>query len=451
MAIRTGIGVGAAQIADTSDILNAYGKQIAQQQKAQALQAEREAKAQAKYEEELADLIASVNTKGARDVDIPDITNAYNEIKEYYSKSGSIKDKDKPLFRAELMNKVRNLNEFAQRSNKLSKDYGGLLSDMAKNEWDYDPNAVNEIRTIAQTPLKQLGDKAVIDQLRYKRQADPTLLIKYIDATHTKAKEVARPNGQIVDRSGLKYGVMTADPKFVINSLVERIESDPQALQATELLYRRTTGDSNPTREKLVGFLKDQYESRYDYDYLGGAVQPRVGRDDDDDDNYNYPVELNIPFAQGTDKPGFVKVKDYTKLPLSNQNFAGSEYIDMSTGAPATGVLDSSNDYEVVGVGNFPIIVKDFNYKGKKLKGTLAQPDFIEKNPNAVQEKPMVHVQKKSYGTVKNLLIPYDRLPRSKKVNKGLSNFTPASGGSSAPTKTQPKSNTVTGKVDNKL
>ena len=432
MAIRTGIGVGAAQIADTSNIMNAYGRQIAQQQKAQALQAEREAKAAAKYEEDLADLIANVKTDGARDVDVPDITNAYNDIKEYYSQSGSLKDKDKPLFRAELMNRVKNLNEFAQRSNKLSKDYGSVLEDMAKNEWDYEPSSVNEIRTIAQTPLKKLGANSVIDPLRYKRQADPTLIIKALDDVYNLGEKNSTPSGQFVDKSGLKYSVKKVSPAFINNALVQKIQNDPQALQSLSVLYRRTTGDNNPTTEKLTGFLKDQYETRYKYDYLGNAMQPRVGRSDgggsSSEEVYNQPIELNLPFAEGK---GFVNVKDYVKLPLAGQNFAGSRYIDMATGGPSTEALESSNDYEVVGVGNFPIITRG------NMKGSLSQPRFAEQNPNAVKLTPMVHVQKKTGSIIENLLVPYDRLPPSTKTKKGLANFTPAgSGTKSAPTKT---------------
>jgi hypothetical protein len=313
MAIRTGIGVGAAQIADTSNIMNAYGRQIAQQQKAQAVQAEREAKAAAKYEEDLADLMASVKTEGARDVDVPDITNAYNEIKEYYSQSGSLKDKDKPLFRAELMNRVKNLNEFAFRSNKLSKDILGISGDIAKNEWDYDPNAVTEIKTIAQTPLKKLGGMAVIDPLRYKRQADPNLIIKALDDVYKLGEANATPSGQIVDRSGLKYSVKKADPTFINNALVQRIQNDPQALQSLSVLYRRTTGDNNPTTEKLTGFLKDQYETRYKYDYLGNAMQPRVGRgggsgSGSDQDKYTYRQQV-ITGALGNDPDSINKIK----------------------------------------------------------------------------------------------------------------------------------------------
>jgi hypothetical protein len=57
----------------------------------------------------------------------------------------------------------------------------------------------------------------------------------------------------------------------------------------------------------------------------------------------------------------------------------------------------------------------------------LSQKTFAEKNPNAIELKPMVHVQRNTAkGQKEDLLIPYDRLPASSKVKKGLTNFTPA-------------------------
>ena len=92
----------------------------------------------------------------------------------------------------------------------------------------------------------------------------------------------------------------------------------------------------------------------------------------------------------------------------------------MATGQPSTEALESSNDYEVVGVGNFPIITRG------NMKGSVSQPRFAEQNPNAVKLTPMVHVQKKVGSLIENLLVPYDRLPPSAKTKKGLANFTPA-------------------------
>jgi len=72
------------------------------------------------------------------------------------------------------------------------------------------------------------------------------------------------------------------------------------------------------------------------------------------------------------------------------------------------------------------------------LGGTIAQPEFIKNNPNAVEYKRMVHVQQKDPlnpdAPVINHLVPYENLPKNvanqKDVRTALSglNKTPVYG-----------------------
>jgi hypothetical protein len=432
MAIKTGIGVGAAQVFDTSGIMNAYGRQIAQQQRAEAVQAQREylsaekekeraEREAARFDENIADIMASAKTSGARDVDVPDITKSYNDIKDFYSKSGSLKDSDKPLFRAELRNKINSLNEYAQRSEKLSKDALAISSEIARNEWDYNPESVADINDILKTPLSKLGARANLDPQRYKRLPNFGLIDTIIDSTYEKGNENAKFAGEVFDK-GKRFNVKRIEPAFIQNNLVQRFTSSPEALKAISSLYVRELG-KQPTNEELTNYIMDKYKTKHKFDYISEARDLKEPKDSET--IYSSPIELNIPFAQETKTPGIVNVQDYVKLPMAKQNFAGSGYIDMATGSPSTSVLDSSNDYEVVGVGNFPFIRKGAG-ANKSLEGSLAQPDFVKKNPSAVQKIPMIHVQKITDGNVENLLIPFDRLPPSAKTKKGLVNFTPA-------------------------
>lgn len=278
MAIRSGIGIGAAQIADTSNIMNAYGRQIAQQQKAQALQAEREAKSAEKYNEELADLMASVKTEGARDIDVPDITNAYNQIKEYYSQSSKLKDSDKPLFRAELKNKINGLNEFAQRSNKFSKDLFAMSSEIAKNEWDYEPASVAELNKMSQTTLKQLGANAVIDPMRFKRLPNFGLIDTIIDKTYKLGEENAKFVGEVREKDK-RRNLSRVDPAVIQNNLIQQFTSSPEAIKAISSLYVRELG-KQPTDQDLTNYIMDKYKTKHGFDYLGeikDLQRPRAG------------------------------------------------------------------------------------------------------------------------------------------------------------------------------
>jgi hypothetical protein len=309
MAIRSGIGIGAAQVADTSNIMNAYGRQIAQQQKAQALQAEREAKSAEKYNEEIADLMASVKTEGARDIDVPDITNAYNEIKEYYSQSAKLKDSDKPLFRAELKNKINGLNEFAQRSNKFSKDVFAMSSDIAKNEWDYDPASVSELNKMSKTTLKQLGANAVIDPMRFKKLPNFGLIDSIIDKTYKLGEENAKFAGEVFDK-GKRFNVKRVDPAVIQNNLIQQFTSSPEAVKAISSLYVRELG-KQPTEQDLTNYIMDKYKTKHDFDYVGEARDLKEARggggSGDEQDKYTYRQQV-ITGALNNDKESIAKI-----------------------------------------------------------------------------------------------------------------------------------------------
>jgi hypothetical protein len=454
MAIRTGIGVGAAQIADTSGIMNAYARQIAQQQRAQAAQAQREflsaekekeraERAAAKFDEDLADIMASAKLGGIRDVDVPEITKAYNEVKDFYSKSGSLKDSQKPLFRAELRNRMNTINDAAINSKEVEKKRYATAVKVSENPWDYDPKVIQDLDYVNKTPLSKLGGMANMDPLNYQKLPNFGLIDNIINKTYDLGKINAKFAGEVFDK-GKRFNVKRTTPEFIQDNLVQQFTSSPEAIKAISSLYVRELG-KQPTNEELTNYIMDKYKTKHSFDYIGEPLDLKEPKDSET--IYNSPIELNIPFAQDTKTPGVVNVKDYVKLPLSKQNFAGSGYIDMATGAPSASDLESSNDYEVVGVGNFPIISGNFEVKGVgNLKGSLAKPGFAQSNPSAVTLTPMVHVQKITKGDVQNLLVPYDRLPRSTKTKKELANFTPAS------SKTTPKSGpTKTFNVDNFL
>ena len=300
MAIRSGIGIGEAQVFDTSGLANQYAKQVAADQKAQAAQAEIQRKAAEKYNEELADLIANVKTEGARDNDVPDITKAYNDIKDFYAQSAKLKDTDRPLFRAELRNRINSLNEFAQRSNKLSKDVAAMSGEIAKNEWDYDPNSVLELKRINQTPLKQLGADAVIDPMKYKRLPNFKMVEDILDKTYDLGKENAKFVGD-VSVKGRTVGVSKVAPEFINAALIQSVQNSPEAKYALKSLYTKTTGDTQPTDEKLGSFLRQQYETRHRYDYEGSPqkiAKAGGGRDSGDTNDDVYAGWLKGAFTK---------------------------------------------------------------------------------------------------------------------------------------------------------
>ncbi len=142
------------------------------------------------------------------------------------------------------------------------------------------------------------------------------------------------------------------------------------------------------------------------------------------------PVTVNIPYKGGTAN---VEAQGYVPLSISKKNFAGSPAYSLTDGKPVK-ALESSGDYEVVGVGNFPFIKA-----GAPGAGTIAQPNFVKQNGQYVEQRPMIHIQKPATKDedAQDYVIDYDKLPanikNSKPVQQALKNFHSAVTGQQTP------------------
>ena len=319
MAIRTGIGVGAAQIADTSGIMNAYARQIAQQQRAQAAQAQREflsaekekeraERAAAKFDEDIADIMASAKLGGIRNIDVEEITKAYNEVKDFNSKSGSLKDSEKQLFRAELKNRMNTINDAAINSRKVGERYYSLASKVAENTSEYDPKVIQDLDFINKTPLSKLGALANMDPITYQKLPNFGLIDNIIDDTYKIGKENAKFAGEVFDK-GKRFNVEKVDPALIQNNLVQRFTTSPEALRAISNLYSRELG-KQPTNQELTNYIMDKYKTKHGFDYIGEArdlKEPKSGGGEDQD-KYTYRQQI-ITGALENDPGSINKIK----------------------------------------------------------------------------------------------------------------------------------------------
>jgi len=311
MAIKTGIGVGAAQIADTSGIMNAYGRQIAQQQRVAAAQAQRDflsaekekeraERAAAKFDEDLADIMASAKLGGIRNIDVEEITKAYNEVKDFYSKAGSLKDSEKPLFRAELRNRMNTINDAAINSKEVEKRRYDIASKVAQNPWDYDPKVIQDLDYINKTPLSKLGGMANMDIMNYQRLPNFGLIDTIIDDTYDLGKENAKFAAQVFEK-GQRYKVKRVEPAFIRDNLIQKFTTSPEALRAISNLYSRELG-KQPTNEELTNYIMDKYKTKHSFDYVGEPLDLERPRDSSSDqDKLSYRQQIISGAIQGDD------------------------------------------------------------------------------------------------------------------------------------------------------
>jgi hypothetical protein len=416
MPIRSGIGIGAAQIYNQpSALVNTYGKLLQQQ-----------AQENAKFQNELADLIGKVKTEGARDIDKPLIAKAYDEVKELYRQSSSVRNStERNLIRSQLTSGIQSLNEAAARSAQEAKLYTDTLSRVATTgQFLYDPNKLNEFKLRINKPITEL---TVFNPLDLERIPDDSIRDKAYDNIYTELKNKSVYKTVNIG-GGKEQEIGVVNPTIVTANIIERIGKSPEWLNLATRNYVQANPGKEPRIEDIIDTEVKLYMNRRGNEYTGtpSRIPKATGGEAPDWLNNPNPVALNIPFAGGK---ASVDSQNYIGLSIPNKNFAGSSAIDLTTGSPVKS-LTSSNDYQIVGIGNFPTITSG------NFKGSLAQPDYESKNPKNITYKPLIHVQQiVKYGNgskTKDLLIPFDRLPAnvksSKALDKVLRNFRPSSG-----------------------
>jgi len=419
MPIKSGIGFGAAQVYNQpSALVNTYGKLLQQQ-----------AQENAKFQNELADLISKVKTDGTRDIDKPLITKAYDDVKELYRQASSIRNSsERNLIRSQITSNIQSLNEAAARSAEEAKLYKETLGRVATTgQFLYDTDKLNDFKQRINKPITQL---TVFNPLDLERLPDDSIRDKAYDNMYNELK-----NKSIYQTRNLGGGkeqeIGVVDPAIIASSIIERIGKSPDWLNLATRNYVQANPGKEPQIEDIINNEIKIYMTRRGNEYAGTPTRiPRAtgGSGDGTPDwlNNPNPVTLNIPYASGK---ASVNGQNYIALSLPNKNFAGSNAIDLTTGSPVKS-LKSSNDYQVVGIANFPTIASG------KLAGSLAQPNYESKNQNNISYQPYIHVQqavKVGSRTInKDLLVPFDRLPEnvksSKTLQKIIGNFRPSRG-----------------------
>lgn len=450
--------VGQAQVYNqTRDAVNEYAKTLQQQQ----LQREREAKV-------LTDELSKVKLDGIRQPDIPEFTSKYREAKDLFAKRlAARKPEEKIALDSEFKTKMLELSEIAEDSRALAKgevEFSKML--LNPNIRDrYLPDAVDRFQRAK--ALSRKDPNYVRDLTQLEQQVDLSKImddLNKVDDTLIKSSQWQREEqeGMQGNRKGVFVSQMRSinpqqqavaygaefdlNPKFrvalrqMFPDLADLPNEQLKAVAIPELVKQRVRTETDKAQFKENDTSMERMRAQ------DAMIRARRRDFGDGEVDETQVMSMNIPFASGD---GVFQADEYVTLSLPKKNFAGSEYIDMSTGKPSSERLASSNDYEIVGVANVPLIKKGA-VKDSALFGAIAQPNFASKRPDLIEKKPMIHVQypiPEGGGMKRDLLIPYDRLPEniknSKSVRDALKGFTPATSSSQT---TQPKQQPKQGK-----
>jgi hypothetical protein len=260
MGIKTGIGVGDAQIYDTSNLENNYFKIV-----------QRQAQEQARFQGELADLISKVKTEGARDIDKPLIAKGYEELRNIYNKVDSARSsKDRNLLRAQITSGVQSLNEAAVRSAAEAKSYTDTLARIANTgEYMYDANKLKDFKSRIDKPITQLS---AFNPLDLPKIPDDSIRDRAYDNLYNELKPKAVY--QVRKASGNReQEVGVVNPLVISNGIIERLDKSPEWLNLATINYLKQNPDSKPEFKDIAANEIKLYMSRKGNEYAGSPTR----------------------------------------------------------------------------------------------------------------------------------------------------------------------------------
>jgi hypothetical protein len=280
MPIKTGIGVGEAQVYDTSNLENNYFKIL-----------QRQAQEQTRFQNELVDLMSKVKTDGARDIDKPLIAKGYDDIRELYRKATSIRNTtERNLVRAQIASGVQSLNEAAVRSAAEAKSYVDTLGRIANTgEYMYDANKLNEFKARINKPINQLS---VFNPLDLPKIPDDSSRDKAFDNLYNELKpkavyQVRKAAGNREQEVGI------INPTLITNNIMERLNKSPEWLNLATVNYLQENPNTKPEFKDIVANEVKLYMNRKGNEYVGSPTRiPKATGGKSDEEKLTYRQKL---------------------------------------------------------------------------------------------------------------------------------------------------------------
>jgi hypothetical protein len=259
MSIKTGIGIGEAQVFDTKDIVNNFYKQYQLRQKEDQL-----------FAEKLADNLSKFDTSNLTGKDLERANQMYDQLKNYNQDISRMSRMDKALLDAKIRKGMNDIKTFSSNARQFYKDRENFGVEYKKDKYSFVPElepVVEELSTLSYGEAldKNLGD---INSLRMKRAPDNRLVDESLDdmakivkglADKTKPITITQktPGGTSVNQI---YHV--ADPKAVDAVVLGIISDSAKKFNWVDNFKRAFPEQPTPDDETLVKYIKNAYETK---------------------------------------------------------------------------------------------------------------------------------------------------------------------------------------------
>ena len=270
MPIRSGIGIGEAQVFDTSGLANQYARQVAADQANLQKQALANQKRNDEFLKDLAGTVASTKTlgNGLHPDDVKQLTTYQDQIRQLYGKASQARTpQERAIIKAEVDKSFDQQLEYVNGAKYFRQAGGDLFKNMEANPGDYDEVARTEVKDLlSNSYINAIGKgRGVIDNTTYKKIPNQSSYNKALDKLILFADKNAGSDltqNKLNKSGGLQQISRTINPQIVKNMAKEILDGDNDAKFNAKYKWGIANPDVTPTEDDLVNqFVKD-YEPR---------------------------------------------------------------------------------------------------------------------------------------------------------------------------------------------
>lgn len=280
--IKTGIGVGEAQVFDTKDIVNTFIKTYQLKQKQDQL-----------FAEKIADNLSKFDTTGLTGKDLERATKMYDDLRGSYANLYNLSGKEKTLLDAQIRQRMNDIKTFSSNAKQFYKDRQDFSIEYNKDKYSFLPEVqpyVDKVTTLSYGEAldQNLGD---INSYRIKRVPDMRV-VDDIFSDFAKGVKLltddSKPITETVNNVTTTYRI--ANPKSVDAAALAILVDDGKKFALVDQFKRANPNVPPPTDQDLVGFIKKVYEAKnggptgaYKFNYgdtkasTGSAKEPSSG------------------------------------------------------------------------------------------------------------------------------------------------------------------------------